>query len=79
MIKHTGDNLSGMTVKRPGKVIFILLSDGQQTVDQLENSIFPDKEFEGSEGQKNLKECIEDQQNVYNWTFMFLGTNFYYY
>ena len=48
--------------ERPEKVIFVITTDG------MENS---SKEFTKSK----VKEMIEHQQDVYSWTFMFLGAN----
>ena len=76
MIRHTGKKLSDMKDKRPGTVIFILLSDGEQTTDTLFNSIESDRPYEGSNGYVNLKKLVEEHQSVYNWKFFFLGTNF---
>ena len=48
--------------ERPEKVIFVITTDGE------ENS---SREYTKSK----VKEMIEHQQDVYNWTFMFLGAN----
>lgn len=48
--------------QRPGKVLFVILTDGQ------ENS---SKEFTT----EKIKEMIEHQKNVYAWDFTFLGAN----
>jgi hypothetical protein len=62
-INETGQRLSGMEeVDRPGLVIFVVMTDGQ------ENS---SKEFTKSQ----IKEMIERQQSQYNWHFTFLGAN----
>jgi len=76
MIKHVGSRLADMTESRPGKVIFIILSDGEQTVSMLRNRIKADSPFEGQNGKKSLKELINEHQNVWKWSFMFMGTNF---
>jgi uncharacterized protein YegL len=47
---------------RPGKVIFFIITDGQ------ENS---SKEF----SQKKIREMIELQKNAYSWEFIFMGAN----
>jgi Mg-chelatase subunit ChlD len=47
---------------RPGKVIFVIITDGE------ENS---SSEFTKSK----IKELIEQQKNVYSWDFVFLGAN----
>jgi hypothetical protein len=77
MIKTTGKRLSDM-IRRPGKVIFILLSDGEQTCNQLSNkSRSPDdSNYEGNDASINLKKLIEEHSNVYNWEFIYLGTNY---
>ena len=76
MIRHTGSSLDKMTDRRPGKVIFILLSDGEQTSDHLMNREDSDKPYEGKNGYDNLKKLVEEHTNTYNWQFFFLGTNF---
>lgn len=48
--------------ERPGKVIFVITTDG------MENSSC---EFT----HKRIKELIEHQQEKYNWEFIFLGAN----
>ena len=76
MIRNTGSNLASMSDRRPGKVIFILLSDGEQTIDKLSNYEPEDEMFQYLDATENLKDYINEHQDVYNWTFMFLGTNF---
>lgn len=76
MIKHVGSRLSDMTERRPGKVIFIILSDGEQTVSMLRNRIDADAPFEGLNGKNALKDLIDEHQNIWKWSFMFMGTNF---
>lgn len=48
--------------ERPGKVIFVITTDGKENASC---------EFTKTK----IKEMIELQQNVYSWTFMFLGAN----
>ncbi len=78
MIKYTGKKLSDMTVRRPGKVIFILLSDGEQTQNSFSDQwrSIDDKPYEGDDAQDNLKKIIEEQTKVYSWQFFYLGTNY---
>ncbi len=78
MIKYTGKKLSDMTTRRPGKVIFILLSDGEQTQNAFieSNRSIEDEDYEGNEAQDNLKKLIEEHTNVYSWQFLYLGTNY---
>lgn len=76
MIRHMGNKLSDMTDVRPGNVIFILLSDGEQTMDYLRNKEPEDSPYEGTSGHLNLKTLVEEHQTTYNWKFFFLGTNF---
>lgn len=76
MIKHVGSSLADMTESRPGKVIFIILSDGEQTVSMLRNRIDADEPFEGHNGKIALKDLIDEHQNIWKWSFMFMGTNF---
>jgi len=62
-INETGERLAKMPEEdRPGLVIFVILTDGQ------ENS---SKEF----AKLQIKEMIERQQSQYNWQFTFLGAN----
>ena len=75
-IRYVGAKLAAMTERRPGKVIFILVSDGEQTMDHLQNRDETDAPFEGSTGYEKLKELVTEHQDIWNWTFMFLGTNF---
>ena len=78
MIKITGSRLSDMKERRPGKVIFVLLSDGEQTCDRLgiKTRILDDIPYEGNDASNNLKSLIEEHTNVYNWSFLYLGTNY---
>ena len=46
------------------KVIFILLSDGEQTVNELSNKIDEDKPYEGSNAKDNLKKLIEEHTYI---------------
>lgn len=77
MIKTTGKRLANMT-RRPGKVIFILLSDGEQTCDRFcEKSRIPeDIDYEGVNAKNNLKALIEEHTNIWKWNFLYLGTNY---
>lgn len=48
--------------KRPGKVIFVILTDGYENAS---------REFTGQQ----VKVKIEEQQDRWNWQFMYLGAN----
>ena len=62
-IIDVGSRLSAMDGElRPGKVIFVITTDG------MENS---SREFT----HKKVKELIEHQKEKYNWEFIFLGAN----
>jgi hypothetical protein len=80
MIKYTGKKLADMTECRPGKVIFILLSDGEQTVNKLRNRIDEDFPYEGIDAKDNLKTLIDEHTNIKTfgskWDFLYLGTNY---
>jgi len=76
MIRIVGSRLSDMTDRRPGKVIFILLSDGEQTVKHLINRDEDDSPYENADGITNLRNLVQQQETVYSWEFMFIGTNF---
>ena len=67
LIDDTGKELSEMKDERPGKVIIVVLTDGE------ENS--STGKFSGAKGKKLLKEKITHQKEVYNWVFFFMGTN----
>ncbi len=76
MIKYTGKKLAEMTIRRPGKVIFILLSDGEQTVNSLKNRIDEDAPYENSDTKNNLKKLIDEHTYIWKWDFLYLGTNY---
>lgn len=62
-ILETGERFNKMDeAQRPGLVVFVILTDGQ------ENS---SKEFT----KDKVKQMIEGQQNTYKWQFTFLGAN----
>jgi uncharacterized protein YegL len=62
-IDNTGKWLAAMKEEdRPGKVMIAVFTDG------LENS---SKEYT----LKQVKDMIEHQEKVYNWTFLYLGTD----
>lgn len=67
IIDDAGTELSNMTTERPGKVVVIVLTDGEENASQ--------GEFAGESGRIKLAEKIKVQQEVYNWIFYFLGTN----
>lgn len=75
MIRIVGSRLNDMKDVRPGKVIFILLSDGEQTVARLTNSDVFDKPYEGVKGTKNLHDLVTEHKTKWSWEFMFIGTN----
>lgn len=74
LIKHVGSRLNDMTERRPSKVIFITLTDGEQTVAKLTNSIPEDMPYEGRNGLKNLRNLVDEHKNTWKWSFMFMGT-----
>ena len=62
-INETGDRLAKMEEPdRPGLVIFVVMTDGQENSSQ---------EFT----KPQIKKMIERQQNDYDWHFTFLGAN----
>jgi len=77
MIRTAGKRFSDMREEdRPGKVIFILLSDGEQTYNMLRNRETDDEPYEGPGARFNLKQLVEEHENVWKWEFMFMGTSF---
>ena len=67
LINDTGKILSDMTTGRPGKVIIIILTDGEENAST--------EEYQGEQGRKRVAEMIKHQQDVYSWRFYFLGAN----
>jgi uncharacterized protein YegL len=62
-INTLGEKLAKMDeAARPGKVIVLIITDGQENAS---------REF----NQTRVKEMIERQQNVYKWEFIFFGAN----
>jgi hypothetical protein len=62
-ISRLGSRLARMPEEmRPGKVIFVIITDG------LENA---SKEY----NLPTVKQMIEDQTNKYNWQFLYIGAN----
>ena len=62
-IDEVGQELAARSEEdRPGKVIFVITTDGYENASQ---------EYT----QSMVKERIEHQQSKYNWVFMFLGAN----
>lgn len=62
-IHDTGKRLKKMAkVKRPGKVVFIIITDG------LENA---SREYT----RRQINDMITHQEDEYNWKFIFLGAN----
>ncbi len=62
-ILHTGDALAQMPeADRPSKVVVAIITDGEEN-SSVEFSI------------DRIKQMVEHQQSVYNWTFVFMGAN----
>ncbi|MFO0905555.1 MAG: vWA domain-containing protein [Pirellulales bacterium] len=62
-MQETGERLASLPeAERPGLVIFVVMTDGQ------ENS---SREYTKAQ----IKKMIEHQQSVYSWQFTFLGAN----
>lgn len=62
-IDSIGERLSATPEdKRPGKVLFIITTDGYENASQTYTK-------------SKIKEMITHQQDVYNWQFTFLGAN----
>ena len=62
-IDKTGEILSGMKEEdRPEKVIFIIMTDGQENASQKYR-------------REQIKSMIQHQTDTYSWKFVFLGAN----
>lgn len=62
-ITETGERFKSLKEEdRPGKVLFVIITDGQENASQ----------FYGFE---RLKQMIEHQQLKYSWNFMFIGSD----
>lgn len=73
-IRDIGSDLRDMS-ERPGTVVIIMLTDGDQTCDCLQNRVEEDKIYEGMNGYKELSKTLKHQEDVYKWKFFMLGTN----
>lgn len=67
LIDEIGTELSEMKNERPGKVIIVVLTDGEENSSK--------GIYEGEAGRKLLMEKITHQKDKYNWLFFFIGTN----
>jgi hypothetical protein len=67
LIDDIGKELSDMTDIRPGRVVIVVLTDGEENASQ--------GIYSGENGKKLLFEKITHQKDVYNWVFFFMGTN----
>lgn len=76
MIRIVDTRINNMNDVKPKKVIFILLSDGEQTISRLNDSNINDTPYEGRNCIQNLRSLVQNQQENKKWEFMFLGTNF---
>lgn len=66
-ITTTGQRLEAMPeAERPAKVIVLIMTDGE------ENS---SREYGGESGHAKVMTMIKEQQEKYNWQFIFLGAN----
>ena len=75
--KNDIDNESIRDDEIPGTVVFILLSDGEQTSGKLSNRLAEDIEYEGmgQSGYDALSKLVKLQEDNYQWKFFFLGAN----
>jgi hypothetical protein len=67
LIDHVGKDLSTMELERPGKIVFVILTDGEENAST--------GVYTGEAGRKLLLSKITHQKEVYNWVFFFMGTN----
>jgi uncharacterized protein YegL len=75
IINIVGKDLNDMTDKRPGTVVIIVMTDGEQTCHRLRNREEWDTPFEGSDGNIQLCARVKHQEDTYSWKFFMLGTN----
>lgn len=75
LIRIVGDDLNTMTETRPGTIVIIMLTDGEQTCHRLRNREETDIPYEGPEGHVELCKLVRQQEDEYNWRFFMLGTN----
>jgi len=75
LIRIIGSDLDGMTDVKPGTVVVIMLTDGEQTCHRLRNNQEDDVPYEGSKGHIELCKLVKHQEEEYNWKFFMLGTN----
>jgi len=62
-VHDLGQKLASMDEKdRPGKVIVVIMTDGQENAS---------REYK----REQIRKIIEEQTNAYNWSFLFLGAN----
>ena len=67
LIDQVGSELSAMELERPGKIVFVVLTDGEENAST--------GKYAGESGRKLLMSKITHQKEVYNWVFFFMGTN----
>jgi hypothetical protein len=67
LIDDVGNELSDMTDVRPGKVVIVVLTDGEENASQ--------GIYSGENGRQLLFNRINHQKDIYNWVFFFMGTN----
>jgi hypothetical protein len=67
LIDDIGQELADMTDVRPGKIIIVVLTDGEENASK--------GIYSGEEGRQLLFNKINHQKEVYNWVFFFMGTN----
>ena len=67
LIDDIGKELGDMTDVRPGKVVIVVLTDGEENASQ--------GIYSGENGRQLLFDKINLQKDVYNWVFFFMGTN----
>ena len=63
IINIIGKDLSDMTDKRPGTVVIIVMTDGEQTCHRLRNREPEDEPFEGPDGNNHLCDIVKHQED----------------
>jgi len=67
IIDNVGQKIANMTDVKPGRIMVVVYTDGDENSSK--------NEYCGESGRLLVKSKIEHQQSIYNWMFLFLGSN----